>query len=128
MKILVTCNHQLSKAQLDELNSFDISYLKDLSKGLFEKLSSLSGEENLSLLSYDLHNLIIKNNFDAVMLPIGSPAFMFAFACNFQASREQFNSYEVYFSHSQREVKETVLTNGEVEKISLFSHKHFITF
>jgi len=121
-------NHVLMESQINELKEkFQVNEIIELDKRspeLFEKLSSLNGDENLQELVE--HLLSIISQFDYAILPIGSPVFMFKLASEYSFQRYDSEiQTKILFAHSERKVIETI-ENNIVTKKSIFCHKKFI--
>ena len=124
-KILVTMQHKLTMDQLLELGekypNYTIETLEGMNPSLFKSVANCSNKvEDL------LHNAValalLINSYEAVILPIGSPAF------NYLLSNKLFElKYEgaVLFAHSERVSVEKVV-NGTVVKTNEFKHINFI--
>ena len=127
MKILICMQHQLTEDQLIELNNLDtrveIEYLKDVDTKLFNSVANSPDDVRaLAIAAQSLENSC-RFGYDAVLLPIGSPAFMFCFA-TVVATRQTKTKF--LFSHSERQSIEVPGPNGTVEKRMVFKHTHFI--
>ena len=127
MKVLNTMQHTLTSTQIAELQEkygidVQIVDLKAFSMSLFSQLSNISANADLSTLACDLICTINLNNFNAVILPIGSPAFMYTLA-----SRNDEICADKLFAHSERVSKEVTNADGTVTKTSVFNHIGFIT-
>ena len=117
-----------SELQLSETS------LKIENESLFSRLSSIQQNDNLDELSLELRQNISnfcldkENDVDVVMLvlPIGSPAFMWMFSREFLKIDTGCVVLIPLFSFSERVVVETTLADGSVEKKSLFQHKSWI--
>lgn len=120
MKILVAMNHKLSWEQVTSLeqkySNLEIVYLCDIQPAMFECLANCPDEEQqLQVLAHNLSTIALA--FDKIILPIGSPAFMYIFA--------RINYIEALFSHSIRCSEEVETANG-IEKRSVFKHIKWI--
>lgn len=118
MKTLLVCmQHNLTQQQFNELKDYDIFYLKDVNPDLFKYIANCPGdEEELRNISFQL--IEVANKYSTVLLPIGSPAFMYLFAQEFFG--------KVLFSHSERISKDEMQADGSVKKVSIFNHVKFI--
>jgi hypothetical protein len=119
--------HALTSAQIVEIktkygDNVEIVDLKNFSESLFSQLSNISVYADLSTLAYNLICTINLNNFDSVILPIGSPAFMYTLA-----SRNDEIYADKLFAHSERVSKEVTNDDGTVTKTNVFNHVSFIT-
>lgn len=94
MKVLNCTQHNLTPEMIQSLGDAEIVNLRDADPKLFGELSNVSIDSDLSGLARDLNNLVDK--FDEVILPIGSPAFMWEFA------REFTGTCAILFAHSNR--------------------------
>lgn len=124
MKILSAMQHPLTEAQESELAGNEIVLLKDVNPGLFARLANTPGEVTVLVdLAYELIDFAYGGEFDAVILPIGSPAFqaILAIAWAPRASRPAF-----LFAHSARNCVEETQPDGSVKKTSAFRHQFFI--
>ncbi len=123
MKALVCLAHTLVPAQEAELKGKfkveKIEYLKDVSGSLFQKLTNCQPETTwLKDTAKELFRLCSK--YDYIILPIGSPAFMWVFAT------EAVGAISALFAHSVRKSFDVVKGDGTVEKKSVFEHVKFI--
>jgi len=137
MKILKAMQHDLTQTQKQEIalmfmgndlgddglpldieaEAVEIHNLKDVKTELFNALANCPADkEVLEELALCLSAVCM--HFDAVILPIGSPAFMFAFSTLCKTP--------VLFSHSERVSKEVTDDSGTVTKTSVFEHIRFI--
>jgi len=127
-KLLVMIQHQLTPEQLQELNDlgFDndnIEYLRDIDPALFGQVSNCPGDTTgLWKLASDMHTAC--DWYHAVLLPIGSPAFMTMFTSLLFGDESL--PPKLLFSHSERESEDIPQEDGSVKKVSTFKHKHFI--
>lgn len=123
MRLLVAIQHRLTNEQLEELKLLGFTNVKTLEEAnppLFKALSNTpSSEGELDKLATELAQT--SANFDAVVLPIGSPAF------NFLISRK-LNNKGVLFAHSERVSIEEPNEDGSIIKKSVFKHIKFIKF
>ena len=120
MKVLSIMAHELSQYQRDDFarsneGIVDIQQLKDVNEALYKELTQCSPFIN------DLESLaeeiaLIATDYDAIILPIGSPAFMFLLA-------RELHGVECWFSHSERVSEEDPVTGI---KVSTFKHIRFI--
>ncbi len=123
-KILKAMNHELTIKQLDELQELfgetKIFDLNTTNPNLFNNISRITLESNLN----DLTNEFIKTiaDSDIVILPIGSPAFMFMLAKKLSVC----NDKRFLFAHTDRKVVEKTNEDGTVTKTSVFEHQKFI--
>ena len=116
--------HSCTEAQLKQLPPNPVTKLSDENPTLFKELSSLDGDSNLDKLTDELINEMTKHTH--VVLPIGSPAFMFLLS--YKLSKMSFTTKTILFAHSKRESKEMTSPDGEVTKVSRFVHEKFIVF
>lgn len=140
--VLVAMAHPLTEGQRAELEQrFDeIYFLKDVAPTLFESLSNCPGDRRqLHQLANDLHHVVY--SYDAVVLPIGSPAFMWIFTslvARCDTLHEAYHggyqgadlkrcpqNFETLFAHSIRVSEEITGPDGSVKKISRFEHQGF---
>jgi hypothetical protein len=127
IKLLVAMQHALTDEQMKQIESCDrlgapieVEYLKNVDTELFDKLSSLTGSEDLYRLAKELHNTIIKGGFVGAVLPIGSPAFMAEFVC--VGYTDYSKQPAMIFAHSDR----ISVDNGDGTKTTKFIHKGWI--
>lgn len=128
-KILNTMQHALQSVQLNELAEIYganilVDYLSTVNPGLFAELSNCpANTDRLEALAIELCSVIKNENYEAVILPIGSPAFMFIFA-----KRANTMSANCLFAHSIRQSVERTNADGTVTKTQVFNHLKFIEF
>lgn len=122
--ILWCPQHQPTKRQLEELPKHKINLLSEIDSELFKSLSSLEADSDLDQLTDKLIKIISVNTH--VVLPIGSPAFMFLLST--KLSRINFHYKTILFAHSKRVSEETISPEGEIIKNSKFIHEKFIVF
>jgi hypothetical protein len=139
-KILSTLNHTLSPSQLSELKE-PVALLKEVDPALASALSNCPGDrKELEKLAYQLYRLIQDSDYQEVILPVGSPAFLWVFASLCSHRHEEFTGYHgglgwapdqeeqkfcVRFAHSERKSVEVSLPDGTVEKKAVFEHQFF---
>lgn len=127
-KVLVCLNYTLTenqKAELYILGYDTIVYLAEIDPILSAKLMHTPADEReLQHLAYWLGNIVKNAGVSAVVLPIGSPAFMYLFTLRMSCQRKK----QVFFSHSDRVSREVVKEDGSVEKMSEFRHVRFLKF
>lgn len=123
-KILNTMNHVLNDDQIADLsgmfNNVNVSDLRDVDNELFKQLSNIAVDSNLNDLANSL--LEVARKFDIVILPIGSPAFMFKFATKTHANMD----IVFLFAHSERVSIEKQNEDGSVTKTNIFKHVKFL--
>lgn len=129
MKVLNCTQHTLTNEQLDELeNDYNADLfldLKDDNAELFGKLSNMKGDENL--MSLALEFLDATKDADYYILPIGTPAFVFALGrASMELEHDEFLESPFLFSFSERVVSEIKNEDGSVSKTSIFKHKKFL--
>lgn len=135
--ILNTMQHQLTEIQLTELGNEGIIHLKDVDNDLFSRLANTPANEvEIQDLAQRLNKLIVKEGYSKVILPIGSPAFAFAFArwigwsegyeTGVDAFQKRYKGVFL-FAHSERESVEEKLPDGSVKKNMVFKHVRFLT-
>ncbi|HPW67759.1 MAG TPA: hypothetical protein PLS84_11860 [Salinivirgaceae bacterium] len=123
-KILNTMQHALTSEQETDLGGmFGIYYLRELQDvnfELFKQLSNIAVDSDLN----DLANCLLEvaRKFDIVILPIGSPAFMFKFATKTPANMD----ITFLFAHSDRIAIEKTNDDGTITKTSIFKHVKFL--
>ncbi len=133
-KVLICINHELTDIQKQELVEVfkcdqNFHYLKNENQKLFNNLSNCS--ENTGWLknkAKELVDYIIKNSFDYVVLPIGSPAFLWCLAQYVEKTMKNVSEIKFLFAHTKRVAFDTVDENGKVKKVSFFEHVCFIVF
>lgn len=123
MNVLVCMQHKLTDEQLKELNDLgfnNIHQLKDVDNELFNQVANCPVDETeLTKLAKQLERVV--KDFDAIVLPIGSPAFNFVF-------NRLLSNIRVLFAHSERVATGTTQPDGTVTKNVLFKHIRFINF
>ena len=137
--VINTTQHTLTSTQIETItkNGYGkIIELKDFAPKLFTELSQTpSDTEQLYALVDSLSEAIsdirrsegVTDEISYVHLPVGSPAFMFAFALKKGEGYWATNVHYV-FSHSERRSIEETLPSGEVVKKAIFEFKKFIEF
>lgn len=123
--ILNTLQHQLQDNQIIELLrlGYEIINLRDANPELFSKLAnSPSEEEEILELAEEFADFIL--NFPAVLLPLGSPAVMFATAM--QLKDLQTTKKNFFFAHSIRISEDVPQPDGTIKKIQIFKHEKFL--
>lgn len=124
MKILNTMNHALNDEQIADLNNMfdnvEVLDLRDENNELFKQISNISVDANLNDLAEQLLN--VAKEFDIVILPIGSPAFMFTFSRLTHFHRD----IVFMFAHSDRVSVEKQNEDGTVTKTNIFKHVKFL--
>ena len=136
VKVMNLMQHELNEEQLNELGTMlpeiaeiidgknEISYHNELANtpGDWGKLSKLADRlVNDCLLSM--------RQYDAVILPVGSPAFQtaigFAICRAKQEGALDFDSPMMIWAHSVRESVDQPQPDGSIRKMSVFNHSHF---
>ena len=141
-KILWCPQHQITEEQEKELGQewpgFKIATLEKEYGKLFNMLQNCPIERvKLKRLALELKKTTEK--FGLVVLPIGSPAFMWEFAqritCSYKLSSDSDSDSDIrvygpqfLFSHSRRVLKDILQKDGTVIKISIFKHVKFFGF
>jgi len=126
MTILNTMQHSLTNQQSDQLTDMghdwdSIVSLKELDPDLFAGVSNCPADERiLQMLAERLANVIM-DGYEAVILPIGSPAFMFILSRSFGSVRPKF-----LFAHTERMSEDQRQDDGTVKKVSIFKHIKWI--
>ena len=138
-KILNTMQHALTDEQIIDLNNMftqnNISNLRDVDNELFKQISNISVDANLNDLAEQLLN--VAKEFDIVILPIGSPAFMFKFATKIPPKVPSILFPNIFnppvnmdltflFAHSDRVSVEKQNEDGTVTKTNTFKHVKFL--
>ena len=124
MAILNTIQYMLTNKQSDQLTvmGFDwdsVISLKELDPDLFGSLSNSPADERiLDMLAQRLTKLISIDGYEAIILPLGSPAFMFAFS---RASANLHNCVFL-FAHTERMSEDQIQTDGSTKKVAVFQH------
>lgn len=122
-KLMLVCiQHRLTDEQRESLlNDYELSFLEDENRELFLELCNTPCNHfELRDLADDL--LEMSSEYDALLLPIGSPAFQVIFG----QKSVNYPSMEFYFAHSERVSIEKKNEDGSVEKTSIFKHKGWI--
>jgi hypothetical protein len=129
MNILIAINpqHKLTPEQLNQLEPHTCQRLEEVDSKLAETLSNIQDndvEMGYWKLACSLIN--IGDDYDAVILPISSPAFMFRLALELGLSDDPHCLDKYYFAHSDRVVIEQRSDDGgEVQKKTIFQHRRF---
>ena len=126
MKVLICLNHKLQPTQLADLEGHDVSFLQTVDYDLFQRLGQCTDNHvNLFTDARRLH--WHAKGYDAIILPVGSPAFMAALVSVFHTTEGSDLRFIhcVYFSHSVRETIESDGTDGTVIKTNVFKHLRF---
>lgn len=122
--ILWTPQHVPTTEQLKELDG-PVTLLSVINTPLFTKLSnSPSDIKELEDLSYQLLGMF--NNFDAIVLPLGSPAFMAILMKGIGIVQTLGDQYKLLFAHTERVSDDVVQPDGSIKKTSIFKHVKFI--
>ena len=125
MAVLNTIQHMLTNIQSDQLTRMDYNWdeivsLKDLDSNLFDALgNSPADERTLISLAERLLKVIEPEKYEAVILPLGSPAFMFTFAK--LVGRRDFTT-KFLFAHTERKSVDEPQPDGSVKKVAVFQH------
>lgn len=122
MKLLCTINHNLTDKQKSELNNmgYEIQYLHDVKPEIAEQLRNCPADEN-ALIALSWIFVDICFDFDAVLLPVGSPAFMHLVSQNLD------RSIVALFAHTERISEDIPQPDGSIKKIAKFEHVRFIS-
>lgn len=136
--ILVCMQHNLTPAQRVELGTENnVILLKDVNLELFAAMANSPGnEEEVLAIANGFVDFLAKEKFNFVVLPLGSPAMMFAVAREI-GDRKGFEDGEsmtnprvfrgtALFAHSERKSIEETLPDGSVKKSVIFDHIRFI--
>lgn len=102
-------------------DNVEILDLKGVAASLFSQLSNINASVDLNALAHSLIDTINMNNFNGVILPIGSPAFMYTLA-----SRNDEICADKLFAHSERISKEVTNEDGSITKTNTFKHVKFL--
>ena len=117
-KILIAMQHNLQQGQTEELLESGFQPTEsEAFNALKPELSNINFDADLHELADKFVSLLEEEKFDAVLLPIGSPAFNFVLAQELAQTNIQ-----VLFAHSQRLV--TLADDGS--KNVVFVHQGFI--
>jgi hypothetical protein len=125
MAILNTIQHSLTEVQVNQINGMlgekeTIVHLRDFNPALFNSLANSPADERLLiLLAEQLAQVIIDEGFDGVILPLGSPAFMFELG-KIIGKREL--EHKNLFAHSERKSVDESQPDGSVKKVAVFQH------
>lgn len=125
MAILNTIQHNLTDLQSDQLTEmgFDWDAVEPLKEFFPEVFASLSNspadEETLIHLAEILITIIRAGMYEAVILPLGSPAFMFTFA---KLIGKQDSTTKFLFAHTERQSVDELQPDGSVKKVAVFNH------
>jgi len=120
MKILVCLAHELTVEQKVEMGEAEITSLKHAAPDLFGLLSNCSDDTDVLTDAAD-RLIAISEKFDATILPIGSPMFMFILSSRLSYGEKK----HYYFAHSVRESVDSSQPDGSVKKQSVFKHVRF---
>lgn len=120
-------NHALCEEQVSEMQRYgEYMHLRDINPELFKRIANCPDTPiRILRLINDIHAFLGSIDSDAVItlhLPLGSPAFMFAFATRSIGIQNR----KYIFSHSERDSIEEKLEDGSVVKRSVFKFSHFI--
>lgn len=117
MKFLNATAHTLSDEQLRGLDAYEIFSLKEIAPSLHAKLMNCPAElRELQSLARTLGNVCTE--YECILFPIGSPAFMWVFTEMWASAIGN----KIVFSHSVRSSVE----KPDGTKISVFKHVEFI--
>lgn len=117
-KILWCPQHTPTQEQVKELLG-EIYFLKDVDPKLYQSLSN-TGTEDLVHLAFQFKKLWTA--YDHVVLPIGSPAFIYVLGNNDIPGATK---SKVLFAHSVRESIDIPQADGSVLKKAVFRHVKF---
>lgn len=128
VKIIYNCmQHDLTSDQISDLNllydNAEILNLKDTHiwgkiKESADNVYGLQEQVKEFIMSFPVEKDII-----ALILPVGSPAFMFLLAWQLQTSQ-----VDILFAHSDKMSEDISQPDGSIKKISVFKFKHWIKF
>ena len=117
-KTLVAMQHALQPAQSQELSARGYTLAEsEAFNELKAELSNLKFDANLHRLASRLVDLLQEENFKAIVLPIGSPAFNHVLSYHLAH-----HPVRVLFAHSER----IVTINDDGTKTVQFEHQGFI--
>jgi hypothetical protein len=130
--VLWTPQHEPTPEQVSELRQIaefgELKKLSNIAPDLCGQLQNCPAE-GLDDLARRLYSVC--QDFSVVILPIGSPAFMWKFSivCSQVAHRPDHGHIPVWlFAHSIRESRDEPQSDGSVKKTSVFRHERFIRF
>ena len=113
--------HNLTNTQITHARAlgFEVGEAIEAIEEVKVKLKALKAEDDLNRLAFELIQVLEDNlpEGSVILMPIGSPAFMFTLALKGLPLL-------ILFSHSERESRETCV-DGVVTKTSVFAHKGF---
>jgi len=121
--ILNTMQHDLSHIQIEQLGKMfgmrqSIVHLRVMDPDLYAGLSNCAPDERILIMLADRLAKIIKmDGYEIVILPIGSPAFMFTLAQKIAGF-----SCKFIFAHSERVSEDQKQDDGTIKKVSIFKH------
>jgi hypothetical protein len=124
MAILNTIQHPLTEVQISQLEMLGeqetIIHLRNSNPELFNHIANSPADEYLlTLLADKLVQVVINEGFSSVILPLGSPAFMFELG---KIIGKRGLNHKNFFAHTERRSTEEVQDDGSVKKVSLFEH------
>lgn len=137
-KILICLQHELQEKQITELKQlgYDIYLLREENPEIFNKMAnSPSDPEDIRILADEFVNFILRQDIEAVLLPLGSPALMFQIAkylgedfwLTQKAKKQGYNPLpKFFFAHSTRVSEDVPQPDGTVKKVQVFKHEKFI--
>jgi len=137
-RVLVCLPSKLTEKQIEELNKefpiAEICHLKDVNKELYSKLNKVTADDELELLAEELYetagliNTDLNNiyNISAVILPVGTPAFIWAFAkfCYTNNPMPLYNP--IGFAHVEKVDVDYCSPNNNITKVQFYKHIKFI--
>lgn len=117
--VLVCMQHRLTQEQIDALVSIvgytEIAYLENEEPELFEALKNSPGNrDELDFLVARMAIFIKKFPAKWIILPIGSPAFMFLLSRRLESIRKRY----YLFAHMEVSEREEKTTDGQIKKSS----------
>lgn len=123
MAILNTIQHALTAEQIEQLGVMfpgeKILHLRDINSELFAGLANCPADERLMIgMAEHLAEILDYDMIDQVILPIGSPAFMFCFA----RTIGQFRKTPFLFAHTERVSEDQPQSDGTIKKVAVFKH------
>lgn len=127
--IINTMQHQLTAIQIRNLENSsignnDIVSLKEIDNGLFTELANCPADVNkLYELAARLTSIINDKKPEAVILPIGSPAFMFILSKEIGMN----NRTRFMFSHTERNSVDEHQPDGSIVKRVVFNHVKWLS-
>lgn len=127
MKVLVAINpaHKLTSEQVAELAGHSVTRIEEVDSEFAQFLSNMTDENVMDGYWKAAARMSrLADSYDAVVLPIGNPAFQFRFGLELGLNNDPQCLDKYFFSHSIREAQEKEV-DGKVQKVSAFRHVRF---